>query len=71
MRKILRPKFLSLGTNLGYLGPVSLQDVIVGFPRWLFLVIWGLYNYPILVAPQTHAKNPKTTEAWCAPYNLG
>ena len=64
-RKNLKPKFGSLGTNLGYLGPASRQDIILGFPRWPILVIWGPYNYPILAAPQAHAKNLKTVGAWC------
>ena len=65
MRKFLEPKFWSLGTNLGYLGPVSQQDIIIGFFQLQFLVILDPYDYSVLEALQTHAKNPKPAGAWC------
>ena len=64
-RKNLKPKFWSLGTNLGYLGPVSQQDIIIGFSQLQFLLILDPYDYSVLVALQTHAKNPKPAAAWC------
>ena len=66
MRKFLGPKFWSLGSNLGYLGPVSQQDIIIGFSQLQFLVILDPYDCSVLVALQTHAKNPKRAAAWCA-----
>ena len=65
MRKFLEPKFWSLGTNLGFLGAVSQQDMIIGFSQLQFLVILNPYDYSVLVALQTHAKNPKPAGAWC------
>ena len=64
-RKFLRPKFWSLGIHLGYMGPVSQRAIEIGFCRLQFLVIWGPYDHPILVAPQTHARNLKSAGAWC------
>ena len=61
--KFLRPKFWSLGTPLGYMGPVSQRAIEMGFCQLQFLVIWGPYDHPILVAPQAHAKNPKSAGA--------
>ena len=64
VRKLLRPKFWSLGTARA-LGPVYRQDVKIGFCRLWFLVIWDPYDYPILVAPQGQAKNPEPTRSRC------
>ena len=64
-RKIVRPKFWSLGTALEYLGPVFQKALGLGFYQMQFLVIWGPYDLPILVAPQAHAKNPKSAGARC------
>ena len=65
MRKILTKKFWSQGTSLGYLGPGSQQDVIVGACRFQILVIWGQYKASVLVACLDQAKNLKTAGAWC------
>ena len=46
MRIFLRPKILSHGTPLGYLGPGIQGDVWLGFSQPQFLVIWGLYDPP-------------------------
>ena len=61
MRKILSQKFWSHGTSLGSLGPLSQGDVHLGFSRPQFLVIWGPYNYPGIVACLVQAENPKLT----------
>ena len=65
MRKFLRPKFWSQGTILGYPRPISEQDVQLGACRVWFLVPWGPYEDPILVASQGNPKNPNTTGSWC------
>ena len=65
MRKILTKKFWSQGTSLGYLGPGSQQDVIVGACQFQILVIWGPYEASVLVACPDQAKNLKTAGAWC------
>ena len=65
--KNFETKFWSLGTALGYLGPVFQKALGLGFYQLQFLVIWGPYDLPILVAPQAHAKNPKSAGAWCGP----
>ena len=65
MRKFLRPKFWSLGTSLGYLGPVSQWDVPLGFYKLQFLVIWGPYEPSVIVAPLVFAKRLKTVPACC------
>ena len=65
MRKILRQKFWSHGTPWGYLGPGSQQDVRLGASRVWFLVPWGPYEDPKLVASQVNPKNPNTTGSWC------
>ena len=56
MRKILQPKIWSLGTALGYLGPLSQEALHQIFPRLHFLVIWTPYGYPELVVSETQAK---------------
>ena len=61
MRKFLSQKFWSHGTSLGSLGPLSQGDVHPGFSRPQFLVIWGPYNYPGIVACLEQAENPKLT----------
>ena len=61
MRKFLSQKFWSHGTSLGSLGPLSQGDVHPGFSRPQFLVIWGPYNYPGIVACLVQAENPKLT----------
>ena len=65
-RKILRQKFWSHGTPLGYLGPVSLEALGLGACRLLILVIWDPYEPPVPVALHVHAKNLKTIGSWCA-----
>ena len=65
MRKFLRPKFWSLGTHLGSLGPGSRADLGLGPCRLQFLVIWGPYECPALTACQGTAENPKLIGAWC------
>ena len=65
MRKFLKQKFWSQGTPLGYLGPRSQADLGLGFCRFQIWVIWGPYDYPVLVACQGTAKNPKSAGARC------
>ena len=62
---MLRQKFWSLRTALGYLVPVSQKALGLEFYQIQFLVIWGPYDLPILMAPQAHAKNPKSAGAQC------
>ena len=69
-RKFLRPKFWSLGTPLGYMGPVSQRAIEIGFCQLQFLVIQVPYDYPVLVAPQGQAKNPKPTRSQCDSVNF-
>ena len=59
MRKILNPKFLSHGTPLGSLGPLSQQDPDKIFSNYQILVIWGPYGPNIPLAYETHAENLK------------
>ena len=61
MRKFLSQKFWSHGTSLGSLGPLSQGDVHPGFSQPQFLVIWGPYNYPGIVACHEQAENLKLT----------
>ena len=63
--KILRQKFWSHGTSLGYLRPGSQRDLGLGFCGPQFLLVLGPYKPPALVAPQGTAKNLKPTAAWC------
>ena len=63
MRKILTQKFWSHGTPLGYLGPVSQEDGILGACRFQIPVIWGPYETPRLVAFHAQAKKLKTSPA--------
>ena len=56
MRKILRQKFWSLGTYLGYLGPISQKPKDEIFQNYIFLIVWGPYEGPILVACRVGAK---------------
>ena len=58
MRKLLRSKFWSQGTKMGYMGPGSQKALNQGFSKYQFLVIWGPYNLPVIVAFQVQAKNP-------------
>ena len=61
MRNFLSQKFWSHGTSLGSLGPLSQGAVHPGFSRPQFLVIWGPYNYPGIVACREHTENLKLT----------
>ena len=65
MRKFLDQKFWSHGTDLGSLGPLSQQDTILGAGQLQILVIWGPYEPTVVVAPETHAENPKTAGLQC------
>ena len=65
MRNFLRPKFWSHRTPLWYLGPVSQEALGLGACRLLFLVIWGPYDPPELVALHVYARNLKTILPWC------
>ena len=64
--KIWYPKFWSLGTTLGYMGPLSLQDVILGPCRLQFLVIWDPCEASVQVALGAKAKNPNSARSRCA-----
>ena len=65
VRKFLAQKFWSLGTHLGSLGPGSKADVGLGSCRLQFLVIWGPYECPALMACQGTAENPNLIGARC------
>ena len=65
MRKILDQNFWSHGTPLGSLGPLSQQDTILRAGQLQILVIWGPYEPTVIVAPETHAENPKTAGLQC------
>ena len=65
MRKFLRQKFWSLGTNLGSQGPGSQGDLGLGFNRLQFLVIYGPYECPELMACQGTAESLNEIAAWC------
>ena len=69
LRKFLRKKIWSLGTSLGYLGPVSQADPDERFFQPHFLVVWTPYDYPELMVSETQAKNLKTIGAWCEAIN--
>ena len=65
----MRPKFWSLGTHLGSLGPGSQGDVGLGSCRLQFLVIWGPNECPALMACQGTAENPNLIGAQCETIN--
>ena len=65
LRKFLRKKFWSLGTSLGYLGPVSQADPDERFFQPHFLVVWTPYDYPELAVSETQTKNLKIIRARC------
>ena len=65
MGKFLTENFWSHGTPLGYLGAGSQEALHPGACRFQILVIWGLNDYPVLVACQGQAKNLKTAGARC------
>ena len=65
MRKFLTENFWSHGTPLGYLGAGSQEALGLGACRFQILVIWGPYDFPVLVACQGQAKNLKTAGARC------
>ena len=58
-------KFWSHGTPKGALGPLSREDVILGFVSHQILVIWGPYESLVVVTFVTQAENLKTAGAWC------
>ena len=57
LRKILRPKILSLGINLGYLGPGSQKGLDEMFQKPPFPFIPDPNMSPKLVAPFLLAEN--------------
>ena len=59
--------FWSHGTPLGYLGAGSQEALGLGACRFQILVIWGPYDFPVLVVCQGQAKNLKTAGARCEP----
>ena len=65
MRKFLSPKFWSLGTPLGSLGPGSQADLDQRACRPQILFIWGPCKALVLVALLGQAKILKTAGAWC------
>ena len=67
-RKILRQKFGSHGTSLGSMGFLSQGDLGLGSGRLQFLVIWGPYDLPILVASHGTAKSLKAARSQCDVY---
>ena len=66
-RKILRQKFWSHGTSLGSMGSLSQEDLGQRFYRLQFLVIWGPYELPVLVASHGTAKSLKAARSRCEP----
>ena len=65
MRKFLSPKFWSLVTPLGSLGPGSQADLDQRACRPQILFIWGPCKALVLVALLGQAKILKTAGAWC------
>ena len=65
MRKFLTKFFWSHGTPLGYLGAGSQADLGLGPCRFQILVIWGPYDFPVLVALQAQAENLKPIRSRC------
>ena len=65
-RKILTQKFWSHGTSLGHLGPLPQEALGLGSGRLQFLVIWGPYELPILVASHGTPKSLKAARSQCA-----
>ena len=65
MRKFLTKKFWSHGTPLGYLGAGSQADLSLGPCRFQILIIWGPYDFPVLVALQAQAENLKPIRSRC------
>ena len=65
MRKKFDQKFLSHGTPLGSLGPLSQQDTILGAGQLQILVMWGPCEPPVVAALKTQAENPKTAGQQC------
>ena len=65
LTKNLSQKFWSHGTLNGALGPLSREDVILGFVSHQILVIWGPYESLVVVTFVTQAENQKTAAAWC------
>ena len=63
--KIFTKIFWSHGTPLGYLGAGSQEALGLGACRFQILVIWGQYDFPVLVACQGQAKNLKTAGTRC------
>ena len=66
--KIWDKNFGPKGHPWGHWGPYLGGDVILGFHRLQFLVIWGRYNYPGIGASQAHAKTPKFFPQQCEVY---
>ena len=65
MRKFLRQKFWSHGTPLGSLGPGSFEDLGPGFGQCQIPLIWGPYEYPVLVACHVQAEKLKSIPSRC------
>ena len=65
MRKFLSGKFWSHGTPLGSLGPLSFEDLGPGSCQCQIPVIWGPYEYPVLVACHVQAKKLKSVASRC------
>ena len=65
MRKFLNPKFLSHGTNLGYLGSLNPKDLDEKFLNLVFLVPMDVPKGPVVVASLFRAKNLKTLRRRC------
>ena len=69
MRKFLSGKFWSHGTPLGSLGPLSFEDLGPGSCQCQIPVIWGPYEYPVLVACHVQAEKLKSVASRCASEN--
>ena len=65
MRKIVNQKFWSHGTPLGSLGPLSFEDLGPGSCQCQIPVIWGPYEYPVLVACHVQAEKLKSVASRC------
>ena len=65
MSKKLRPKFWSLGTNLGCAEPQFQDSSHEMFSKYIFLIVWGPNITPITVAFLVGAKNLTDLSNWC------
>ena len=65
MRKKLRPKFWSHGTNLGSLGPLSRKAFLKIFSNVVFPGPWGPNKAAMISISPSHAKSLDQIPTWC------